>query len=100
MKNNRLRYELGTRMPVTDRVPRTAELLREVTAGNTRELQEKILDFKKLPLLNEARINPFISLKHHLLLACSLTENFIEKGTAALRGLVYCVDKERTKKPV
>ena len=93
--NNRIRYSLGTRMPVVEKEPEKNQLFREIAAAGAKELHEEVMEAKGLATLNEAKTDPFTSLKHHLLLACALTENFVERGSAKLKGLVLCVDDEK-----
>jgi len=96
---SRLRYRLATRMPVSDKVPGKVGLIKELAVKNARGLHGKIYSSEKLSLLNEARANPFTSLKHHVLIACSLVENFIGQKKATMKGIVFCVDKAIPENP-
>ncbi|MHA2296897.1 MAG: hypothetical protein ACXAEU_11555 [Candidatus Hodarchaeales archaeon] len=93
--NNRLRYSMATRTPVTKKEPKKRKLLRELSASNPSELHELILETRELTKLNEAKTAPFTSLKHHLLLTCALGEHFLETGNAGLQGMILCIDRKK-----
>ncbi|MHA2298261.1 MAG: hypothetical protein ACXADA_19710 [Candidatus Hodarchaeales archaeon] len=93
----RIRYSLRTRMLVTEKEPEADQLFKEIKANSAGELHEKLLKAVKLSELNEARTNPFTSVKHHLLLAGALAENFLETGKIALQGLILCIAAKKPK---
>ncbi|MFW9994152.1 MAG: hypothetical protein ACFFD4_19060 [Candidatus Odinarchaeota archaeon] len=88
--DNRLRISHATCCPVAEKLPPAEKMLALFDHNDPAVIHGKILQSGELACYNESKTFPFTSLKHHLLLATALVENFRETGYCQLKGLVLC----------
>jgi hypothetical protein len=96
-QDTRLRYNIQTRSPVTEKEPHEEDLKENLQIEDIKKLHATIINSKALNQLNEARKYPYSSLKHHVLLATALTEIFLEQEQTSLKGIVLCITTKRPK---
>ncbi|MHA2247377.1 MAG: hypothetical protein ACXADY_20690 [Candidatus Hodarchaeales archaeon] len=89
--DNRLRIAHATCCPVVTKLPAAERMLKLFEHDDPAVIHGKVLQSRELACYNESKTFPFTSLKHHVLLATALVENFREMGSCQLRGLVLCV---------
>jgi len=91
--DNRLRISHATCCPVTDKwkLPPEEKMLAIFNYSEPVVIHAKIMQSKGLSWYNESKTYPFTSLKHHILLATALVENFRETGIYKLKGLKLCL---------
>jgi hypothetical protein len=92
--DNRLRISHVTCSPVTKKLPAAEGMLALFEHDDPAVIHGKILQSRELTHYNESKTFPFTSLKHHVLLATALAENFRETGRCQLKGLVLCLSWE------
>ncbi len=91
--DNRLRMSHVTCCPVAIKwkLPAEKKMMGIFNHEEPSVIHAKIMQSEGLSWYNESKTYPFTSLKHHLLLACALAENFRETGNYKLKGLKLCL---------
>lgn len=89
--DNRLRISHADCCVVTDKLPSADKVMEIFNHNDPSIIHAMVLQSEELTCYNESKSYPFTSLKHHLLLATSLAENFRETGKTTLKGLKLCL---------